>query len=764
MRKRGNYFIAVSFIFSLLVVNSAYVSAAVCGDGILDFGEQCDDVNFNNHDNCLNSCQSPACGDGFLWIGNEQCDDGNNANGDGCNATCNFEPKEQCFAPVDVMLVIDRSGSMVLPPDPLRLQNAKNAAITFVNQMNLSKDEVGLASFSNNVTLDQFLTGNLASITNAINALSAAGQTNIGGGIKVGRQELITNGGPTKAMILLSDGAPNVNAAGGLCFGFFALNNSCANYALNESNVTKLAGIEIFTIGLGITDNLTETLLKQIATTPSNYFSAPNSSQLAEIYIQIAQDICPCQGFDCSINSDQCNVGSCNVLTDQCEFNQSLLSTSCEEDSTECTTQHCNGQGACVVNDTVDVPQPEQCRSFYCDPLDGDVKSNFTLFPFSTPCNTDQDLCTVQHCNGLGSCVVNDTVDVPQPQQCKSFYCDPSDGDVKENFTGFPLSTTCEADGNLCTLDHCNGIGSCVLNNNVDCSGLNGQCQQGVCNPQTGGCLLNFSSFPLSTPCNADSNLCTLDYCDGIGSCTNFGNVFVPSAQQCQSFYCDPLDGNVKSNFTLFPLSTPCATDNNNCTIEHCNGLGSCVTNPNAELPPECESEVIKDSKVSQALPKFNFGLGRYMIVNPKQGGTDRSYLRIDASTLAVNVSLANLSLAVYFTGSLIIGSPIEAWYCRNHDFVETTINWNNQPLNGSCSLADIFIVPSKVIAGTPETWHSFNLTNETNFEISNGDGRFTVVLKSGLENTGITTNSRYVQYLTKEYPDAEFRPKFELS
>ena len=111
-----------------------------------------------------------------------------------------------------------------------------------------------------------------------------------------------------------------------------------------------------------------------------------------------------------------------------------------------------------------------------------------------------------------------------------------------------------------------------------------------------------------------------------------------------------------------------------------------------------------------------------------------------------------------------IIGSPIEAWYCRNHDFVETTINWINQPLNGSCSLADTFNVPSKVIAGTPETWHSFNLTNETNFEINNGDGLFTIVLKSGLENTGITTNSRYVQYLTKEYPDSDFRPKFEFS
>ncbi|MBI2559481.1 VWA domain-containing protein [Candidatus Woesearchaeota archaeon] len=727
VQKRGGFLILVSFIFSLIGAGSV---SAICGDGVLDFGEQ--------------------------------CDDGNNVDGDGCNAACSFEPKEQCIAPVDVMLVIDRSGSMVQPPDPLRLQNAKNAAITFVNQMNLSKDEVGLASFNQTATLNQELTNVEGDVTSAINALKAGGLTNIGGGIKVGRQELVDNGGPTKAMILLSDGAPNINATAGVC-GSFTLTNSCAKYAINESNVTKLAGIEIFTIGLGITDNLTETLLKQIATTPSNYFSVPNSSNLAAIYIQIAQEICPCQGFDCSINSDQCNVGSCNVATDQCEFNQQPLSTSCEEDSTKCTTQHCNGQGACVVNATTPVPPAQECQSFYCDPSDGNVKANFTLFPLSTLCNTDQNLCTVQHCNGQGSCVVNETVDVPAPQQCKSFFCDPLSGDIKENLSGFPLSTPCEADGNLCTLDHCNGIGSCVLNNNVNCSGLNGQCQQGACDPQTGGCVPDFSSFPLSTPCNADSNLCTLDHCNGIGSCINFGNVFVPPAQQCQSFYCEQSTGQVNANFTLFPLSTPCSTDNNECTIEHCNSQGACVTNPQAELPPGCDP-VIKDSKVSQSLPGFNFGLGRYMMVNPKQGGTDRSYLRIDASFLSSNVSLANLSLAVYFTGSLIIGSPIQAWYCRNHDFVETTINWNNQPLNGSCSLADTFIVPNKVIAGTPETWHSFDLTNETNFEINNGDGLFTIVLKSGLENTGILTNSRYVQYLTKEYPDADFRPKFEAS
>lgn len=152
------------------------------------------------------------------------------------------------------------------------------------------------------------------------------------------------------------------------------------------------------------------------------------------------------------------------------------------------------------------------------------------------------------------------------------------------------------------------------------------------------------------------------------------------------------------------------------------------------------------------------------MIVNPKTGAIDRAYLRVDASPLQNPVSSANLKIYVYQTGGTATGSAINVYYCKDHDFVENNINWNNQPLDQFCSLADTFIVPGEVSGGIPETFHTFDLKNETNFEIANGDGFFTVVLRSALENTGITNHGKYVQYLTKEYPDADFRPKFEVS
>lgn len=60
----------------------------VCGNGVVDSTEACDDANMDNTDACLDTCVSAACGDGYVWAGQEMCDDGNLNNGDGCSASC----------------------------------------------------------------------------------------------------------------------------------------------------------------------------------------------------------------------------------------------------------------------------------------------------------------------------------------------------------------------------------------------------------------------------------------------------------------------------------------------------------------------------------------------------------------------------------------------------------------------------------------------------------------------------------------------------
>ena len=197
-----------------------------------------------------------------------------------------------------------------------------------------------------------------------------------------------------------------------------------------------------------------------------------------------------------------------------------------------------------------------------------------------------------------------------------------------------------------------------------------------------------------------------------------------------------------------------------------------------------------KDSKVAKAQSNANFGLGVHGIVNDKQTGTDRIYQHFDLSNSGLaSVNNADIEMFVYWTGSQVVGSVIQAWYCDNTDFGEATITWNNQPkqwdVNGNpititptllygkylvyrttagngCVLADSYTVPNKVIAGTPETKHFFDLTPEVNNELANGDGRFTVVLKHDTEN--MPNNYKYVQYLMREYSESAYRPQLVIS
>lgn len=68
------------------------LSPVLCGNGVLDTDEECDDGNTVNGDGCTAQCKmEPFCGDGILNTG-EECDDGNAVNGDGCTTQCRIEP------------------------------------------------------------------------------------------------------------------------------------------------------------------------------------------------------------------------------------------------------------------------------------------------------------------------------------------------------------------------------------------------------------------------------------------------------------------------------------------------------------------------------------------------------------------------------------------------------------------------------------------------------------------------------------------------
>jgi cysteine-rich repeat protein len=98
MRQPPRLLLAVLATGLLSFVGCSGDDKTVCGDGIKEGEEQCDDGNGRAGDGCSNVCvletepQTQLCGNGVRDI-DEACDDGNANNGDGCESTCTLTPK-----------------------------------------------------------------------------------------------------------------------------------------------------------------------------------------------------------------------------------------------------------------------------------------------------------------------------------------------------------------------------------------------------------------------------------------------------------------------------------------------------------------------------------------------------------------------------------------------------------------------------------------------------------------------------------------------
>jgi hypothetical protein len=177
------------------------------------------------------------------------------------------QPSSATTNPVDVALVIDRSGSM---SSSGYLTPAKNAASTFVGFMQ-NDDNVGVVSFDQSSYVNFPLTLITSSATktaaqNAINSITAGGSTSIGIGMQTGQTQL--NRGRTgshQAMILLSDGYSNTAPW------------------VRQVLPTIPNNTDIYTIALGSASDA-DTLSLIASQTGGAYSFAPDATRLQEIY------------------------------------------------------------------------------------------------------------------------------------------------------------------------------------------------------------------------------------------------------------------------------------------------------------------------------------------------------------------------------------------------------------------------------------------------------------------------------------------------
>lgn len=182
----------------------------------------------------------------------------------------------------DIALGLDTSGSMETPTEPggpSKLQAARNAAAVFLNLMTFPGDQAAVVLFSGTAELSHPLSSDLPGLLAALNG-DLPGGTRLDLALQTARVELTGPrhvAGHNQVFILLTDGLP---------FGIDA------QTVLNEAALTKAAGVTIYTIGLG--SDVNATLLQAVATTPQHYYAAPSTSQLNDIYTEIAGLIsCP---------------------------------------------------------------------------------------------------------------------------------------------------------------------------------------------------------------------------------------------------------------------------------------------------------------------------------------------------------------------------------------------------------------------------------------------------------------------------------------
>lgn len=188
--------------------------------------------------------------------------------------------RERCdpeYQRSDIALVIDTSSSMT----GQKIEDARDAALTFAGLIDLEpgRGQVALVRFDREAEVVRELTRSRALIEAAVRSLHVRSGTDIDKGLRAALGELQS---PrhlernAQVLILLTDG----------------VQTGTPGEELRAAAEVRDAGVRVYTIGLGA--DVDEATLQTIAGADDRYYFAPDSSDLACIYSEIARDLmCP---------------------------------------------------------------------------------------------------------------------------------------------------------------------------------------------------------------------------------------------------------------------------------------------------------------------------------------------------------------------------------------------------------------------------------------------------------------------------------------
>lgn len=515
----------------------------------------------------------------------------------------------RCKTPIDLVLVLDESGS-IHREEWAQLQTFATGVVnSFV--VGVNDTQIGLVYFSG----VQYATGedpasccglsdpalNMNFDADTINKFilthqQTGGHTCINCGIKTATTYSPNRNRPIqvpKLMLVLTDG----------------YNNRMTDFFAIDIQNAKDAGWNMFSIGVA---NASVEQMQQIASKPEQVYKIDNFDQLETIAKSVTYKLCgayptlsPC-GPECKgkcgcggqcicpkcASPDNCTVSECKtgVSGSQCLFTPKFcdpFATNgdlCKQNICDKTTGNCS-----LVNKNCSLLLPDSCYSQSCDPKIGCTLTDSCPPIPNQPGTNTRSLCYDRLCTG-GKCTTT-------PKNCTdSNACAVNSCDATLGCISTPIN--CD-DNNMCTTDTCDKVTGCVRTK-VECPpkdffnstlAKNNLCLTFSCDPKV-GC----TSSPKT--CD-DNNVCTADSCDPkTGGCLNVPITCPATTNNCSISQCD-----AKAGCTVVAKN---CDDNNFCTTDTCDAVTGTCKNVPVVCPASTDSCVVNecDNTARKCVPK----------------------------------------------------------------------------------------------------------------------------------------------------------------
>lgn len=259
-------------------------------------------------------------------------------------------------------------------------------------------------------------------------------------------------------------------------------------------------------------------------------------------------------------NDNECQSNECDPPTGKCALAAQNEAKPCDADGSVCTVGDICKSGLCTIGPLQTCDDGNGCTSDSCDPKAGCLHT-----ANATPCDADQNACTVGDVCADKVCQKGPLKQCSDGQVCTLDSCDIKTGNCVFDAVA-QEGAACDADGSVCTIGDTCKAGVCAAGKAANCDDAN-PCTNDSCDNKL-GC----QNVANTAACDADKDACTVGDVCADKVCLKGKATTCDDGNLCTSDACDAASGNC----LVANLATPC-NDGSVCTTEDVCTNGACV-------------------------------------------------------------------------------------------------------------------------------------------------------------------------------------------